>query len=361
MNTLDRMIIRQFLPTLLVAVMFFVLILEMVDLFANLWRYIDNETPLMQIVTVFILYIPKCISFSIPMALLFAVSYTLGNFYSNNELIAVFGSGVPLFRFVLPLIFAGLILSVFSFAFEENLVIETYKMKNDLSNQMLRRSESLNNSNPTVIDENGRVIYSADFYNDNETNLTNLTLIERDVDGNLIQSLSAEYAKWNEEKLLWEFNRCRIYALNSDSGFYEIDYIDKYTNVLYDAAPFTFRKVVRDVEEMQLKDASMWIEALQKAGLPYREALTAYYKRFSFALTPFIVSLLSAAIGGRFRKNILLMSLLTSLIISVVYYVMQMVLVILANLGYISPAAGAWSPFIFFCILGFFAYRWSHS
>ena len=51
------------------------------------------------------------------MALLFrCFLYTLGNFYSNNELIAVFGSGVPLFRFVVPLLIVfGLLMSVSSF------------------------------------------------------------------------------------------------------------------------------------------------------------------------------------------------------------------------------------------------------
>ena len=140
-----------------------------------------------------------------------------------------------------------------------------------------------------------------------------------------------------------------------------MSYSDVYTNPEFNTAPFTFRKIVRDVDEMRLNDAREWIFSLRKAGLPYSEALTTFYRRFSFALTPFIVCLLSAAIGGRFRKNILLMSLLTSLIISVVYYVMQLVLAILANLGYISPAAGAWAPFIFFCIAGFFAYRLSHN
>ncbi|HAK47629.1 MAG TPA: YjgP/YjgQ family permease, partial [Spirochaeta sp.] len=154
---------------------------------------------------------------------------------------------------------------------------------------------------------------------------------------------------------------CRRYYYNETSGFYEINYEDVYTNTELDTDPFTFRRVVRDVDEMNMNDARFWIKSLRKAGLPYAEALTTYYKRFSFALTPFIVCLLSAAIGGRFRKNILLMSLLTSLIISVVFYVMQLVFTILANLGYISPAAGAWIPFIFFCIIGFFLYRFAQS
>jgi hypothetical protein len=42
----------------------------------------------------------KCALFAIPISLLFSTSFTLGTFYSNNELIIVFGSGIPLFRFI---------------------------------------------------------------------------------------------------------------------------------------------------------------------------------------------------------------------------------------------------------------------
>ena len=90
------------------------------------------------------------------------------------------------------------------------------------------------------------------------------------------------------------------------------------------------------------------IKSLKKAGLPFREQLTEYYRRFSFALTPFIVSIVSSALGGRFKKNILLMSLVVSLVISVGYYVLQMVSVLFAKLGYISPLVGAWGAICHF-------------
>jgi lipopolysaccharide export system permease protein len=70
-----------------------------------------------------------------------------------------------------------------------------------------------------------------------------------------------------------------------------------------------------------------------------------------------MVTFLSSALGGSFRKNILLMSLLSSLVLTVIYYVFQMVMVIFANLGFISPMAGAWAPFIFFSAAGIWLFR----
>ena len=102
---------------------------------------------------------------------------------------------------------------------------------------------------------------------------------------------------------------------------------------------------------MERNTAKAWIETLRKAGLPYREALTEYYKRFSFTFTPLIVALISISFTGKFRKNVLLMSLLSSMMIAAGYYILQMVLMLFAKMGYIPPLAGAWGALFTFIIL----------
>jgi lipopolysaccharide export system permease protein len=89
----------------------------------------------------------------------------------------------------------------------------------------------------------------------------------------------------------------------------------------------------------------------------WRAALTDYYRKYSFAGTLFIVALIAGSLGSTFRKNILLMSLLASLVISVAFYVAQMVTAILAKSGLINPFTGAWAPFALFLLVGFMLFR----
>jgi lipopolysaccharide export system permease protein len=96
---------------------------------------------------------------------------------------------------------------------------------------------------------------------------------------------------------------------------------------------------------------------LKNAGLPFTEALADYYHRFSFSAVSFIVMVLSVSMGGRFKKNILLMSLLTSLVATVVFYVMEMISMMMARLGYIPPIVGAWFPIVFFTVVGLLLLR----
>ena len=126
-------------------------------------------------------------------------------------------------------------------------------------------------------------------------------------------------------------------------------------------SPNAFKRRGKNVDELRLAEARMWIQTQRDAGLPYREDLTKYHERFSFALTPFIIVFVSSAIGGRFKKNILLMSLLVSLSVSVVYYVIQMVAGLMAYSGYLSPILGAWTGFLVFFVVGISLFRTSRT
>lgn len=353
MTTLHKMLIRLMIPVFINSLLFFVLILEMVDLFGNIWRYLNNEVSLLSMLHVAFLYLPKCISYSLPIAVLFAISFTLGNLYSNNELIAVLGSGVPLFDFVRPLMIIGLALSFFAFFFEEHIVIDSYIKKNDLTQVLWNQKKSLSNSNVIVYDTSKRVIYQADYYNDNSKTLSGVTVVFYTTDYDFEKRFEARYARWENNS--W-------HLFDARSFFYEDEYIKEeksaeYTNERLSEFPDTFRKNVFDVEQMHIPEARQLIANLRRSGLDHREALTEYYKRYSFALTPFIVSIISCAVGSRFKKNIMLMSLLISLSISVLFYVMQMVLAVLSNTGAVPPLIGAWGSLLVFVFIGVGLFR----
>ena len=346
--TLHTMLLRSFVPVLLIALAFFVTILQLVDLFAEITTYIDREIPFREVFRVQALYVPSSLHFALPMGLLFAVAFTLGTLYSNNELIAVFGSGVSLRSFVMPLVGIGLLLRGGAFLFEEHVVIDTLSRKNALEQELLNISSSRSNSNVTRLGSGSRLLYHADFYNDENLSLSNALLVERDAAGVVQRIVSARSARWTGS--LWEVQNARVFERAGEQfteRFAQSEELPDFT-----LTPAAFRRIGRDIEEMRLAEARAWIESQRSAGLPYREDLTKYHERFSFSLTPFIVVLIATAVGGRFRKNILLMSLLVSLSVSVVYYVTQMVSGLLAYSGQISPIFGAWAGVLLFILIG---------
>ena len=110
---LDRYLMRQFFPIFSVAIAMFAFLLSLIDLFANLVRYLNYEVPIAQILKISLFYLPKSFSYALPISLLFAAAYTLGDLYARNELTSIFSSGIPFWRFSLSLVFIGLMASLF--------------------------------------------------------------------------------------------------------------------------------------------------------------------------------------------------------------------------------------------------------
>ncbi|MDC7222233.1 MAG: LptF/LptG family permease [Spirochaetales bacterium] len=357
MKTLTKMIYRDLIPVFLVALTFFVMVLQLLDIFNNLWKFLNNEVPLGTVFLIALYYIPKCVSYVLPVTILFSVTYTLGNYFANNELIAILNSGISLFRLSLPILFLGLFVSLGSFVFDQYVVIDTYRLKNEMTQELTGKKENYNNSQVTILTEGGERIYHAVFYNDNSQELSKPLVLERDEEGRLIRRIEAERASWEEDH--WEFSRVRIYENFSREEAPELTSLELFTDPVLNEEPATFRRDLRNVEEMSLRDARAWILSQMKAGLPYKEALTDYYQRYSFALTSFIVTLISCALGSRFKKNILLMSLLSSLGLSVIYYIFQMITALMATYGTVSPLAGAWLGFLLFFVGGIILFRYA--
>ncbi len=345
---------RIFLMTLGAAVGLFALILELVDLFSNLWRYLAQEAPLLSVLKIMLLYLPTAVSNALPIALLFAVAYSLATLYANNELTVIFGSGVSLSKFMSPLFGLALILCAGSFFFDDSVVLRAVKSKNELSRALLNQRTSRSNPDVTVLSRDGAIVYRAQFYDDASQSLSGITVVERNAIGGPIARTEAASARW--DGLRWVFSRVRRFEMAVDGSWNDVSY-GSWTAERLDEKPDAFRSQNRDYGEMSASELAVFVTFLKRAGLPFAAAQAERHKRYSFAFTPMVVVLLAGASGGRFRKNVLLASLLTSLIAATMYYVAQMITMLLAKSGALDPRIGAWAPLVVFLASGFLLFK----
>lgn len=355
MRLLRRMLLQQFLPIFVLALVFFVLLLQLIDIFGSIWRYFAHDVGVGQVAWIALLYLPKCISFALPVSFLFAIAYTLGLFYANNELFAIFGSGVSLYRLVLPFLVLGAALSVGGVFFEDEVVIPTFQAKNETYALAVKQVTSLSQSNVAVTSPDQRVVYVADYYNDALGRLTGVTVVIRDAGMTLVSRIDAQSAEWQDTR--WVLEGCRSFTWDPKTRLLTDSTQPRYDTPLLNEPPATFRRLARNIDEMNISESERYVAMIRRAGLPYREALTDFYRKYSFAFTPLIVAFIASSLGSAFKKNILLMSLLSALVISVGFYVAQMVSAILSKNGVIPPLAGAWTPFSLFLVLGFMLFR----
>ena len=342
-------ILKKVVPFFLVSLFFIALILNLVDLFMNISKYLEMDAPAKDVVRVMVLYIPKTIWYAAPIAFLFSVTYVLSDLYSKNEMEAIFASGVSLFRFVMPVFVLAVVLSFGMFYLEDRLVVTTLEQKTALQKQLLDQEESANNENIVVISDSAKLIYKARRYRDAVRRLENVFFIFRNDDKTLQAIIHAQAALWNDENQIWDLEKAIQYE-NNDGNMIITPLSDVYKSQLTESYEI-FRRTTKDVANVNVADAKIYIKHLKKAGLPYNEQLSVYYKKFSFPFILFIAAFLAVGVTGKTRKNVLLISLSLSIVAVVLFYVFQMVTMVLAKTGVMTPFMGAWLPDIVFIFI----------
>ena len=178
--TLYTYLAKKFFPIFFGAIAFFSFVLVLLDLLINIWSYITHGVPAASIFYVSFLYIPKTISYAIPLAILFASSYSLSDLSAKNELFAIFASGISLVRFTLPLLIFSFIASVGFLFFEDQIVVPSYNKKLVMQDTLLQNTESKNNSQVVILLDKGKIVYKADYYDDETKKLFGLLVVLRD-------------------------------------------------------------------------------------------------------------------------------------------------------------------------------------
>jgi len=348
---LDRYLLRQFSVMFVAAMGMFAFVLVLIDLFAHLVRYLNNEVPFTEIVRISMFFLPQALAFALPISLIFAAAYTLGDLYARNELTSIFASGIPFWRFSMPLLILGVVASIFSFFFSDIVVIPTMRTKNELTRRALRQHVVEHNSDIVIRSRGGQLIYAVDFYDHIGQILNGISIVEQNAQGDFVSLIRSPRATWTGD--YWSFVNPIIYFW--DDGFLRaapLPHTDEFRE-----QPDIFRRSAVRPDDLSALELWKLVGDLRAAGLPYSDAEASFHRRISFPAVSFIVMVLSLSTGGRFKKNILLMSLFTSISSAAVFYAIEMVTMLMARLGHIPTYVGAWFPVAVFVVIGLLMLR----
>ncbi len=351
--TLYSYLAKKFFPVFLVSLSFFSFILVLLDLLINIWSYITQAVPVLQILHVSLLYVPKTISFAIPLAILFAASYSLSDLNAKNEMFAIFASGISLIRFTFPLLMFSIIASFGFLYFEDRVVVPSYNKKLLVQDILLQNTENKNNNQVVILLDKGKIVYKADYYDDESKKLHGLTVVLRDDEMKLQKILQATSATWREDT--WLYYGETIFEIKDNEIFVTKDI----SGLEIREKPEVFQSNVVNVEAENIEDSKIYLEHLERTGLPMAESLSIYYKKFSFPFIISIVVFLSIGLSGKTKKNVLLVSLASSLGSAVLFYVTQMLTMLMAKFSVISPLMGAWFPVFLFVGISLVLLRYS--
>ncbi len=348
------MVCKQFFLVLLVTWIACILIFELVDFFTNLPTLLQYSDNISMIFKNLYLNLPRSMVVSVTPAVLFAITFVLGNLFMRNELIIILGGGISLLKLVTPLLFFSLVLGGAAALFNDAVALEFTREKT----QFLKEFSYGSNQGVDVLYANRgqSVVYSVEFLVEDE--MYNPSIFVRSKSGKLIMRVDAEHGYFNNETNTWVFENVQLFRIDPVTKDTTVELLDEYTNSIFSDHPDLFFNNYNGLSEMTLLQATEYIEELQENESSFlTQALTDYYSRFAGALATFVVALFSCGVGSKLKRNILLMSLLLSIASTILFYVTHEIMVLLAKDGVIPPVWGAFGATIIGTILGIILFR----
>ncbi len=329
------------------------LMLVGVDLFSHLDSYISHNVSFGQAFFVSLLYFPEAFLLALGPSFLFSVTYFLSMLTANNEMICVLNSGLSMRRVVVPCVLLAVVLSFGYFVFNENIAIEASNLKDTRSKALTSSSSSLDNSNIALSDmQDGYMIYAGQFVNETSTlyNVSYVEILEEDSSGSSFRRVDAYMAQYDESAQLWTLHDCYEYLPTSSDlslgDTVQVTYYDSLEIPRMQLEPQLFRNLSSEISKMSLDLARAYVLRMKSLNPDeYAHLGTEYYKRIFSCLTPLIMIIIACSMNYRFKKNVLFFSLICSICVAVVYFVVQMVTIMLADQGVIAPYLGTLIPF----------------
>lgn len=323
------------------------LMLMGVDLFSNLDKYTNYQLGFGKAVVLTLYYFPEAFLLALGPSFLFSVTYYLSMLHANNEIICILNSGVNFRRVVTPIIVLSILISAFYFGFNELVAIDWSNEKDIQTSQLTKGDEeSRDNQNVALSDmQDGYMIYAAKYSDSNQT-LYDVSYVEKAEDGGIGLRVDSNRAQYDTQSESWIFYDCYVYSPVESSSELDVKFYSAIDNTKLSLEPQLFRNVSSEISRMSLPLAKAYL--MRMKGLnpdEYASLGTEYYKRVFSCLTPLVLMIIACSINYRFKKNILFFSIVSSICVAVVYYVIQMMTIMLADQGVIAPALGTLIPF----------------
>ena len=138
--TLNRYLLKKFLVNLFVAITGWIVIFVIINMIEKISTFIDNGATLKQFFLFYIYFIPYIISLTLPIAMLLAILFAVSNLAQNNEIIAQLSSGVSLYKILMPLFIAAMIISIIAGFFNEFVVPEANQARLDMESYEIKKN-----------------------------------------------------------------------------------------------------------------------------------------------------------------------------------------------------------------------------
>lgn len=355
-SQLDRYVLRELLPPFLLAVTIFLIYIFLTLILAFSDFMLDQNIPWSDLLRALVYRVPELLVFGLPIGVLFAVFLGLGRLNADQELIALQAGGTSLRRVIMPVVAFGLLVSIFTFVINDQVVPWSARQYQTLFRQLIVRGSVPQIQDNTIFkdatnrffyvkryDRNSKVMHDVLVYDPNgQTYLSELQ-------SPYPQMITAKEARWEEGN--WILYDGTAHQFEAEGALAYLLRFETLTILVGDTLENLFIEQ-RSPREMSLSELAQRIETFRTAGQPVADLVVEYQTKLVVPLSALMFALFAApmslSFGFRGRAAGIIVGVLLTIGFEVAFFVTQ----ILSRRELLSPAWGPWLPNLCFGVLG---------
>ncbi|GAB1352958.1 MAG TPA: LptF/LptG family permease [Candidatus Rifleibacterium sp.] len=350
---LDRYIFTQLIGPFLFGFFLFVTIIAIDPLMSTLQSIVNENIPMSVMGRWFLNRLPQDMIFTFPMSVLLANLLVFGRMSKDSETTALRAGGTNFFRILLPVVIFALMVTLFSFVFNE-LVVPTanQQARNIRRTEIMRLVEPEASENSVMRTSDGAFAYARKVFE--KRGLMEKVLLEYyDDKGVLEKRISAATAEWDGSA--WVLKSVIEQSYSEADGLAAPATRPELRMATIEESPEDFARQSKKPNEMSYSELKGRIEAYERTQfMDTTEMRVGLAMKTSLPFASFFFAIIGASFGLTNNRSGAFIGFGVSILIIFIYYVMMSLFTALGKSGFLPPLLAAWAQNIIFAFVGFY-------
>jgi len=351
---LDDYVLRDFVLYLAMIAGSFVMLLLVFTLFELFGDILRNDVSMLTVgeyllnVTPYFLYYPIA-----PLSILLAVLVTFGLLQRSNEVTAIKATGISLYRIVVPVLIASVLVAGGLFLSDQLYLPYTNKRQDALRNRIKGKPAQtyLRPERKWIFGQHSDIYYYQFFDADRDV-FGGISIFEFNPHTfQITHRINADRAHWSDPMGRWVYEQGWERSL-SGSAIQVYHKFDAATYPELTESPGYFKKEIKQSSEMNYDELRRYIHDLQQSGFDVVRLRVQLHKKIAYPLITLVMAILAVPFALSAGKRSTLTGVATAIGIGVVYWTISGLFEAMGNLSQLPPAVAAWSPDLVFGFIG---------
>jgi LPS export ABC transporter permease LptG/LPS export ABC transporter permease LptF len=355
---LDDYILREFLTTLGLVLVTFVMLLLVFTFFELIGDIIRNKTPFITVGDYLVNLTPSMIYTITPLSVLLAVLVTFGAMQRTNELTAMKATGISLYRVALPVLVIALLVASALFAFDE-LYVPSANRRQEALRSVIKGRPAQTFYRPDQKwmfgkQETGKPdrIFYYQFFDPDHDRFANVTVFEMDpATFTLSRRIFATTAHWEPQVQRWIFENGWVRTFQGDA---QKDYQPFEVSTFPELAekPQYFKKESLQSQEMNFAQLRRYIRDLSQSGFDTMPLRVQLNRKLAYPLITLVMAVLAIPFALSMGRRGSLTGIAAAIGLAVAYWVTAAIFEAMGNVNMLPAILAAWSPDVLFGLVG---------